>query len=814
MKQQEEPTKPRRSFPHTATEAAFLLGGIGTGNFSIGSRGDLRDWEIFNRPAKGLKIPYSFFAIRCEDRDGRGAPPVSRILEGPVQPPYSSSHGFNTGSVAGLPHMKASELMGEYPFVTVDFLDPQLPLAVSLEGFTPFIPLNAEDSGIPGAFLRYRVRNTSRSLLNVSVAGSLPNVVGFKGFDPFNNLLVHPGGRNEFRAQQSLHGLFYSSASLQENSLEFGSMALLTTNGGLTYKESWLAGGWFDGIQDFWDDFSRDGKLSRASSVTAPGSAIRYQEDRPPVGSLCIAEQIGPGEERLFEFLIAWHFPNRVRGWRAPAGPGVPVAVMKNYYATRFRDAWEVAVYLAGNAERLEDTSRKFHRALFESTLPDFVIDALASNITVIRSPTCFRLEDGTFVSWEGCHDGDGCCDGSCTHVWNYAQTLAFLFPELERTMRRVEFNVETDADGRMAFRARRLFALPKWEMLPATDGQLGAVVRLYRDWKFSGDDVFLRSVWDRAASALDFAFEYWDGDGDCVLDMEQHTTYDIEFYGPNSLTGSIFYAALKAGAEIAAHLGDAPRQARYEEALERGSSRMDALLWNGEYYVQRLDDVNAYRYQYGTGCLSDQLFGQLLAHVAGLGYVLPQEHVKTAIKSVYEHNFVEDLRGHENAQRTYVLDGEAGLLLCSWPRGGRPRLPFVYSDEVWTGVEYQVAAHLIYEGFVEEGLRMVKAVRDRHDGFKRNPWNEVECGHHYVRSLASWALLPALSGYRYDLTRKRISFQPVVPGGQFSCFFSTGGAWGVYRETVDPRTGERAWNVEVLYGSLEGITVNGGGDA
>jgi uncharacterized protein (DUF608 family) len=590
-------------------------------------------------------------------------------------------------------------------------------------------------------------------------------------------------------------------------------MALAATNGDgstggtvVTHKVTWLEGGWFDGIQEMWDEFSGNGRLSDAASLQAPGSKIRYQEDRPLVGSLCVSQVISPGEERTFEFLLTWHFPNRLRGWQSAAGGD---GTMLNYYATRFSDAWAAAAYLAENRERLERSSRLFHRALFGSTLPPQVIDALASNITVIRSPTCFRLSDGTLLSWEGCHDTEGCCEGSCTHVWNYAQTLAFLFPELERSMRRVEFNVETDDDGRMAFRARRVLGLAKWEMLPAADGQLGAVVRLYRDWKLSGDNAFLRSLWDHAARALDFAFDFWDSDGDAVLDSEQHNTYDIEFYGPNSLTGSIFYAALKAGAEMASFLGDEDRSSRYRRALDAGSARMDALLWNGEYYIQKIADVDAYRYQYGTGCLSDQLLGQCLAHVAGLGYVLPREHVRTALKSVFRNNFRGDLRGSSNAQRTYVLDGEGGLLLCTWPRGGRPRLPFVYCDEVWTGIEYQVATHLIYEGMVEEGLRIVKAIRDRHDGVKRNPWNEVECGHHYVRSLASWGLLPALSGFRFDMTRRRMSFSPVVSAEDFSCFFSTGTAWGSYRQRIDPQTGKRSWNVEVMEGTLDGVAVN-----
>ena len=147
---------------------------------------------------------------------------------------------------------------------------------------------------------------------------------------------------------------------------------------------------------------------------------------------------------------------------------------------------------------------------------------------------------------------------------------------------------------------------------------------------------------------------------------------------------------------------------------------------------IQQIDDIDEYRYQYGAGCLADQVLGQLLAHVAGLGYILPEAHVKSAVKAIFKNNFKTDFSDHAHVQRAYVLNDEKGLLLCSWPNGSRPKLPFIYSDEVWTGIEYQVAAHCIYEGLVDEGLTIVKAVRERHDGFKRNPWNEVECGHHY----------------------------------------------------------------------------------
>jgi uncharacterized protein (DUF608 family) len=396
--------------------------------------------------------------------------------------------------------------------------------------------------------------------------------------------------------------------------------------------------------------------------------------------------------------------------------------------------------------------------------------------------------------------------------VWNYEQTLAFLYPSLERDMRVTEFNIETEQNGKMEFRTKKPFGYSN-NYHPAADGQLGCVIRLYRDWKLCGSNEFLASVWENAKRALDFAFSYWDSDGDFVLDSQQHNTYDIEFYGPNSLVNSMFYGALKAGSEMAKAMGDTGSEEKYRKALMLGSEKMDKMLWDGEYYIQVIDDVNKYKYQYGKGCLSDQLLGQMTAHLAGLGYILPEDHVKKAVHSIYKYNFLEDFCEHNNVQRTYVLNDEKGLVLCSWPKGGRPKLPFVYSDEVWTGIEYQVAAHLIYEGFIDEGLSIVKAVRERHDGFKRNPWNEVECGHHYARAMSSWAVLIALSGFKYDLGAGVIEFNPVINNEDFSCFFSCGNAWGVFEQKMNAHSGKLEYNVNAIYGSLNGITVKANGE-
>lgn len=790
-----------RTYDEHTTQAAFLLGGIGTGNVSVGSRGQLRDWEIFGRPGKGNKFPYTFFAMHV-DVDGECA---NRVLEAPIQPPYALSHGFDSGDVCGLPRMRSSTMRAEYPLVSVELKDDALPVSVVMEAYTPFIPLDVEDSSIPGAIIRYRVKNHADKPAFVSVAGSMANMTTAYGYGDFNYVKYAGPTKNTAVREDGLQGVHMESIGFAEDHPMNATLSLMTTNEQATIKPVWFEGAWFDCIQDFWDDFSSDGVLAEENSEGGEGNQLmRLAGQR--IGSVAPNARIMPDDEYVFEFILTWHFPNRVLGWgqdydpECKCGPDgkCETKTVKNHYALKYVDSLDVANYIRAEMPRLEQLTLDFHEALFESTLPVEVLDAVSANITVLRSTTCFRIEDGTFLGWEGCFDKSGCCDGTCTHVWNYAQTLAFLFPELEQSMRRNEFMREVEADGKMNFRSRKVLEESPWDMHPAVDGQTGSIIRLYREWNLSGDDELIFEMGHSALAALDFSIAYWDSDGDGVLDNQQHNTYDIEFYGPNSLANSMFFAALKAGSAIAAKLGQPARAEDYMRRFREGSARMDQLLWGGEYYIQQLQDVNKYKYQYGKGCLSDQILGQYMAHVAGLGYILPEEHVKQTAESVYRYNFRHSFRNHENAQRTYALEDEEGLLLCSWPEGGRPRFPFVYSDEVWTGIEYQVAATLIYEGYVEEGVELVRAVRARHDGVRRNPFNEVECGHHYARSMASWAVLTALSGYHFDMGGNE-SFAPRIHADDFKCFFSTANRWGVYSQKKNDQ-GELVKEMKILY--------------
>lgn len=805
---------------------AFPIGGIGTGNITLGGRGNIKELEIFNRPAKNKSPDLTFFSIWIQKPDRTS---VAKILERQFLPPYTGWMGFPRNQLAGASRFEKAVFRGEYPFASLQLFDAQVPVEIKLETYNPFIPLAVDKSSIPAAIFKWKIKNPLSGRIKGAIVFSMQNPIKTKTKEKKS---VFAKNVNTCIQDEQLSGIFMRSNNCTPEATEYGNISILTTESSCDIQTRWYRGGWWDNAHVFWTDFSDDGRIQNTRDSK---ESINNRSD---VCSLLVYFELDPGEEKTIPFYLTWYFPNRENYWNREKE--VKGKAFRNFYATRFKSSLDAARYLITNEPELYADTKKFHDLLFASTLPGYVIDAISSQASSIKTNLIMQDQTGKCHGFEGLTDDSGCCMGSCTHVWNYEQTLACLFPSLERSMREIAFFNDTFANGYQTFRTLFPPGNYWWKVKPAADGQMGNIVRVYREWKYSGDTGWLKRIWPKTRAALEFAWKGvgsttpdlqwqkekfarpWDADQDGVMEGEQHNTYDIEFYGPNSMVGSLYLAALKAGAEMARAVGDTGRAKQYLKIYKKGRKAYDRLLWNGEYYSHkiqiapglqiperlqspRLDSCNESckgkqsplgkkkaleqgdimpKYQYGEGCLSDQLLGQYLAYVTGLGHVLPKDHVKKSLQSIFNHNFQRDLSHFSNVQRVYALNDEAGLLLCTWPRGKRPLLPFVYSDEVWTGIEYQVAASLIYAGNVEEGLTIVKAVRDRHRGFNRNPWDEFECGHHYARALASWAVLLAVSGYHYDGVNHSMVFAPKLDMETFKTFWSCGTGWGDYRQT------------------------------
>lgn len=789
---------------------AFPLGGIGTGTISLGGRGELRDWEIGHRPAKGTSPDCTFVALRVDDGSGN---PLCRVVEREFLPPFDHALGFEHNRLGGLPRFREAHFRGQYPFADIRFEDETFPVEVSLEAYSPFVPMDVEASSIPGFMLSYRVHNPLSRPIELALLVTMQNPIGLteRAGPTLDELAAMC---NCYREEEGLKGIFYLAPMANWDSLHHGSAALSTP-----WPDSEVQthvyrghGPWLDGVQQLWDRFSAAGDIEPLRSPAYGDPFIPAEHRSWEVGVLCLKASLAPGETVEFPIYTHWLMTN-TKLWfdNSPS--------LRNHVAIRFADAWDAALFMHRELDRLGGGSRAWRDALHGATLPEEVVNALSSQLSILRSQTVQRLSDGHLYAWEGCDDAKGSCAGNCTHVWNYEQSLAFLFPELERGMRRIDLGPNLRADGGMTYRCEVPAGSHSHPFLfyhACVDGQMGNIMQAYRDWRMSGDDQFLTDLWPNIRRALEFAWkarEPWDPNRDGIIEGRQHNTYDIEFYGPNPMLSGIYLGALEAAARMADHLGEGALAADYRNIAQKGRQRFEADLWNGDYFFQHIDvadyltvpeylvtpntgDEIIPKYQFGKGCLSDQLVGQWEALVCGLGAILDPEKCRKALRAIFVHNFQPELRAVASVQRSFALQDEAGLILCSWPNGERPALPFTYSEEVWTGVEYQVAAHMIYMGLIDEALTIVRAARARYDGKRRNPWSDIECGHHYARALSSWSLLLAFTGARYDAVDQSLSFAPALEGS-IRCPFTAGTAWGIFERD------RKHASISVLHGQM-----------
>ena len=794
-------TYPRRFTGRNLAMLAFPLGGIGAGAIALGGRGQLRDWEIFNRSEKGRSPQYAFPAIWVQ----AGGKPVARVLESRILPPYEGRDGLGAQNAPGLTRLAGATFTGEYPLAQIDFRDARLPVKVRLEAFSPFVPHDADDSGLPVAILRYRVSNPGRTTAKVSISFAIDNPVVAEG----------PGANassatrvNEFQQAEGLAGLYMRNPGLEAAAPRAGSFVLAVLNpagGRISHLSGWPKARWWTSPLLYWDDFTADGELGTETGA------------RDAVGSLCLQRQVAPGKEEEFTFLLAWHFANRTPGrmnWSSVQGHAD--TVIGNYYCRRFPDAWQAAEYAARKLPDLETRMRQFLTAMRETSLPDAVKEAAMANASTLAATTCFRTADGRFFGWEG----SGCCHGNCDHVWNYESTTHFLFPAMARSMRETHLEVADRMHGQMPIRVN----LPLGYQTAGTaaaDGQTGQIIKAYLDWQLLGDDAWLRKWWPSIKQALEFAWVQggWDADRDGVFEGVQHNTYDVEFYGPNPMCGIYYLGALRAGEEMARAAGDGDAAAQYRKLFEQGRRWIDENLFNGEYYVQQIrgvardqiapgliagmgaEDSSHPDYQMGDGCLADQLVGQYVADYAGLDALVSPEHIRSTMESVYRYNYRRSVADHDNVQRTYVLNDEAALLVCDYGKGKRPRVPFPYFAEAWTGLEYTAAALMMSHGMVRQGCEIVESTRSRYDGERRNPWDESECGPHYARAMSAWSAVVALSGFRYSGPRKHLTVAPRIRAAAIRSFWAAGTGWGRFSQRTE--NGRTRFSVSVLFGKL-----------
>ncbi|GAA1488164.1 GH116 family glycosyl-hydrolase [Brachybacterium sacelli] len=802
-----------RQLDHTdARHVAMPLGGIGTGNVALCADGALRQWQLQGVGNHGGDLPHTFFAVRAQHPE----PPLdsTRILQAPPPPPEAPGTPLVTddhvpdwqrellGRHGGA---RATRFRATYPVAEVDY-ELDVPLDVHLQAFTPLIPQDVDRSSLPAALFTITLTNTGTVAMTARLGAAMQNPVGHDGTTAPDGVRAagYGGNTNRVRRHDGWTALVLENAGLDPSAPGAGQAVLTCDHPATTALPQWEDPGEF---LDFLH--ARTGHVERPSP---PGQG-HLPDHHPGVprgahgpsphgatwnGGLAAPVHLEPGASATIRLAMTWYFPNRYVDFPqggAFAAQSAPTRLwLGNHYATLHADALAVAEQVQREWEDLEAATRCWTDLLTDSGLDEEAVEHLAAQAVVLRSPTCFHAADGTFYGFEGVNGAStgghagvvgGSCPLNCTHVWNYAHALAALFPTLERSMRETELDVLQAPDGSVPHRVIAPTSLPQlWNrpiggpLTPALDGMLGVLLKTYRELRSGAiDDAWLDQRWEHLTRLLAHIRTTWDPEATGVLRGIQPSTHDIDLAGANTFMGTLWLAALRAVEEMSRPRGEHTEADELRALFERGSAAYDELLFTGEYYVQELEEGPERPFQWGEGCLADQLIGQWWAHELDLGHLLPVDHVRSALQAIVRHNLRHGFADLEHDFRAFADGDDTGLLVCTWPRGGRPATPLRYADEVWTGTEQQVAAHCLREGLADEATAILRGLRDRYDGRRRNPYNHIECGDHYVRSLAGWTLLDAATGRSWDARTGALRLDRPTGGTRVPLLTGTG--WG-----------------------------------
>ena len=395
---------------------ALPLGGIGTGTICLGGRGDLRDFELGNRPAKGFRPDVMFVAVRAATGAAGDSHAETLVAEGPL-PAEDYEGAF--GSPApnhGLPRFAECEFDAAYPFGQVRLRDDAFPLEVTVQGFNPLVFGDTATSSLPVAVLRYRLRNPGDEPVDATIAMSMSNLVGANG-------TADDTGHNEntWRRSGSLHGITMTAPGLPADAEAAGelSMAMVAPAGEqVSHRTRWADLSWGGSLLDFWDDLTDDGVLDERESRT-----------ERPVASLAARVDVPAGQTVDVTYLLTWNFPNR-RAW---SGAGTHLgeygdAVIGNAYSLAQPDSWATAAMVAERLPELERATLDAVHAVVGTDAPAALREAALFNLSTLRSPTVFQSAAGDYYGWEGVGDRVGSCHGTCTHVWGYEFATSLLF--------------------------------------------------------------------------------------------------------------------------------------------------------------------------------------------------------------------------------------------------------------------------------------------------------------------------------------------------------------------------------------------------
>ena len=769
------------------------VGGILCGMLYLGGDGRLWLWDVFNKNQTGVvykDIPWH------EKIQGNEA--VLRPFDGanyvqPVKDIRPLDQGFalcfetdGKKFIKKLEQDDWDEIAFEatYPMAAVHYSHKDIPVGITVNVYSPFIPLNEDDSGLPATIYSFHFTNKTNKPVTISVAGWLENKSSvYTAVDEQYSRMNSSVIKNDLSLVTGItknrnwgDDNFYYKA-------DYGNFSIASFNPSTIVNTGCDS----SAINDLF--FTKENK----SESTAPF-------DKKLTASVCNKVIVQPGEKKDLHYCISWYFPN------------LSFYSIKNetkrYYAKKFKSSSEVAEYVYTNFERLSSLTALWCDSYYKnSSLPNWFLERTFLNISTLATTTSHRFSSGRFYAWEGV----GSCAGTCTHVWQYAQAMARIFPALERdTRERVDFGIAFHEDGHIGFRG-------EYDEQPAIDGQAGRILGVYREHRTSADDNFLKRLWPATKKGIEFILKQ-DRDGNGMVDSQLENTLDAKWPGEIAWIVGICLAAVKAGQLMAEEMNDDSFAIKCKTFFDLGKANMEKELFNGEYFIHKADPKfgKTVLGSYNT-CHIDQVYGQSWAFQAGIKErIIDRQKTLSALKSLWKYNFLNDVGPYlatHHGGRPYALPGEGGMLMNTNPKnedlpyGVKDAWQVTYFHECMSGFEHQAAAHMMAEGMTDEALALTKTVHDRYHAAKRNPFNEVECSDHYARAMASYGTYITACGFEYHGPKGYIRFAPKINSTNFNAAFTVSEGWGSYLQ----KKIKNSWSyqLEIKHGKLAIKTIS-----
>ncbi|UOY04890.1 non-lysosomal glucosylceramidase [Muricauda sp. SCSIO 64092] len=779
------------------------IGGINAGQVYLGGDGQLWYWDIFNIQRINPGGPGDKFYINPMVQDKQFeqgfAIRIKKLLPTTITPSVKPLRKGGFSNIA---------FTGEYPIGKVSYEDPDFPVKVNLNAYTPFIPTDHESSDFPAVIMEYTVTNTTAEEVTAELFGWLQNMANFKMASSTKGMHV-----NRIQTKENTLQLIATSEVRDESSKDlpdYGNMALTLIEG----ENAWGSPTAPQDVDYNLPEVKNSDKIEESASLGTKLTGVLGKE-----------LVLQAGESKTLTFILSWYFPN-VHRQESGFHHLKNRENLRHYYSKKFTSAANVAQTIVQNPEKYLETTKTWNTTWYNSSLPKWFLDRTFLNTGTLATTSCYRLDDLTddpdnenrFYTMEGVYLGHG----TCTHVFHYEQALGRVFPSLARQLRtQVDYGLSYEKNGIIGYRGE-LSSMGRHDGRGyAVDGQAGTILRAYREHTTSTDNAYLKSYWPKIKKSIEYMIVHdaeKTGRPDGILEGIQYNTLDKMWRGKNSWHSGLYLAAVRAGEAMAKEMGDKSFAKKCSSIVALGQRNMVNQLFDGEYFINIPDYDNYQKPNTNKGCHIDQVLGQSWISQVALPRILPKKETVSALSAIYKYNYQEDVGKYLDTAtiknvRFYALPGESGTIMSTFPKGGAKesagtdgdswdRLVVGYFSESMTGFTYQAAAHMIAEGLVDEGMTIIKAIHDRYAPEKRNPYNEVEYGNHYTRAMSSYGAFIAASGFTLHEPSGEIGFDPKTTPNDFRSAFTTGNAWGTFTQR---RTQNKQINLlQLKYGSVK----------